>query len=602
MATPIPPRSKVNKKYTWNSESVFKTKKEWEAEVTSILADLPNIKKYEGRLGESPETLVEALDSVENLMKRLMHVLMYAGFSYNVDTTNQSSAAMYGKAQGVYGQAAGAIAFINPELLQIGKAKLDEWMRQNPKLGVQAHNMDNLFRKQAHVRSGEVEEILGMVSDPLGGAGNSSSMLTNADFKFKPATDSKGKKIVVTQGNFHTSLMEHPDRKVRQSAFESYMDKHVEFKNTLATNLTTSIKANVFYSQVRKHENSLSASLFENNIPVDVFHNLINTFRKNLPVWHRYFEIRRKALKLKEVTYYDMWAPIVKKKPKVSYEKAVDLICDSLAPLGKDYIDTLRQGCLKDRWVDVYPNQGKSNGAFSYGAPGTHPFIMMSYTDEVGSMSTLAHELGHSMHSYLTWKNQPLAYSDYSLFVAEVASNFNQAMMRGHLLKTITDKNFLISLIEEAVGGNFFRYFFQMPTLARFELETHQRVERGEPLTADSMQELMADLFSEGFGPKVKVDRPRVGMVWSTFGHLFSDYYVYAYATGISGAHALSGRILRGEPNAVEDYLGFLKSGSSVYPLDALKKAGVNLTTPKAVEETFAVMKGYIDRLEELVG
>jgi oligoendopeptidase F len=252
--------------------------------------------------------------------------------------------------------------------------------------------------------------------------------------------------------------------------------------------------------------------------------------------------------------------------------------------------------------VDVYPNKGKSNGAFSYGTPDTHPFIMMSYTDEVGSMSTLAHELGHSMHSHLTWKNQPLAYSDYSLFVAEVASNFNQAMMRGHLLKTITDKNFLIALIEEAVGGNFFRYFFQMPTLARFELETHQQVERGEPLTADSMQNLMADLFTEGFGPKVKIDRPRVGMVWSTFGHLFSDYYVYQYATGISGAHALSGKILRGEPNAVENYLGFLKSGSSSYPLDVLKKAGVDLATPKPVEETFAVMESYIDRLEELLG
>lgn len=602
MANQIPPRSKVNKKYTWNAESVFKTKKEWEAEVKNILADLPNIKKYEGRLGESVETLVEALDKMEDLMKRLLHVLVYAGFSYNVDTTNQNSAAMYGKVQGVNGQVAGTIAFINPELLQIGKAKLDEWMSQNPKLAIQAHNMNNLFRKQAHVRSGEVEEILGMVSDPLGGAGNSSSMLTNADFKFAPAIDSKGKKIMVTQGNIHTTLMEHPDRKVRQSAFESYMDKHLEFKNTLSTNLTTSIKANVFYSQARKHEDSLSASLFESNIPVEVFHNLINTFKKNLPVWHRYFEIRRKALKLKEVTYYDMWAPIGKKKTKVPYEKAVELICDSLAPLGKEYTDTVRRGCLKDRWVDVYPNQGKSNGAFSWGAFGTQPFIMMSYTDEVGSMSTLAHELGHSMHSYLTWKNQPLAYSEYSLFIAEVASNFNQAMMRGHLLKTITDKNFLISLIEEAVGGNFFRYFFQMPTLARFELETHQRAERGESLTADSMQELMADLFTEGFGPKVKVDRPRVGMIWSTFGHLFSDYYVYAYATGISGAHALSGRILRNEPNAVEDYLGFLKSGSSVYPLDVLNKAGVNLTTPKAVEETFAVMEGYIDRLEELVG
>jgi oligoendopeptidase F len=448
-----------------------------------------------------------------------------------------------------------------------------------------------------------VEEILGMLGDPFSGAQNSSSMLVNADFKFAPAKDKKGKKIEVTQGNIHTSLMEHPDRKVRQSAFESYMDKHLEFKNTLAANLTTSIKNNIFNMRARKFDTSLQAALFQLNIPESVFNNLINTFKKKLPVWHRYFELRRKALGLREVTYYDMWAPIVKNKPKVPFTKAVDMISESLAPLGKEYVDVLRQGCLKDRWVDIYPNKGKQNGAFSWGvAPDTHPFIMMSYTDEVGSMSTLAHELGHSMHSYLTGLNQPRVYNNYSLFVAEVASNFNQAMMRGHLLQTVKDKNLLIALIEEAVGHNFFRYFFQMPTLARFELETHQRVERGEALTADSMQELMADLFAEGFGPKVKVDRPRVGMIWSTFSHLFADYYVYSYATGISGAHALAGRILRGEPNAAQDYVTFLKSGSSLYALDVLKKAGVDLSTPKPVEETFAVMESYIDRLEELVG
>lgn len=602
MSKTIPLRSKIEKKYTWNAESVFKSAKEWEAELQGVLKDLPDIKKYQGKLGSSPETLLRALLAMESLMKRAMKVYMYAAFSYSVDTTDQKGAAMIGKAQGMFGQVAGAISFINPELLQIGKATLDDWMKKNEKLSVYRHSIRDLFRQQEHVRSSEVEELLGMLSDPMSGADNSTSMLVNADFKFAPATDSKGKKIEVTQGNFYSSLLEHPDRKVRQTAFDNYMDKHVEFKNTLAANLATSIKNNVFFMRAREHNSTLEASLFNNNIPVEVFHNLINTFKKNLPVWHRYFEIRRKALKLREITYYDMWAPLAKKKTKIPFEKAVDLISESLAPLGREYVETLRNGCLKERWVDRYPNKGKANGAFSYGTPGTHPFIMMSYTDEVGSMSTLAHELGHSMHSYLTWKNQPMPYSGYSLFVAEVASNFNQAMMRGHLLKTITDKNFLIALIEEAVGGNFFRYFFQMPTLARFELETHQRAERGEPLTADSMQNLMADLFTEGFGPKVKVDRPRVGMVWSTFSHLFADYYVYQYATGISGAHALSGKILRGEPNAVENYLGFLKSGSSDYPLNVLKKAGVDLTTPKPVEETFAVMESYIDRLEELVG
>lgn len=527
----IPPRSKIEKKHTWNSESVFKSQKDWEAELQGILKDIPALKKYQGSLGTSPQTLLEALQSMEALMKRVMKVYMYAAFSYSVDTTNQKAVAMIGKAQGMYGQAAGAVSFINPELLQIGNATLDDWMIQNEALGVYRQSIRDLFRQQEHVRSSEVEELLGMLSDPMSGADNSTSMLVNADFKFAPAVDSKGKKIEVTQGNFYSTLLEHPDRNVRQTAFENYMDRHIEFKNTLAANLATSIKNNVFFMRAREHNSTLEASLFNNNIPVEVFHSLINTFKKNLPVWHRYFEIRRKALKQKEITYYDMWAPLAKKKVKIPFEKAVELIADSLAPLGREYVETLRNGCLKERWVDRYPNKGKANGAFSYGAPGTHPFIMMSYTDDVGSMSTLAHELGHSMHSFLTWQNQPMPYSSYSLFVAEVASNFNQAMMRGHLLKTITDKNFLIALIEEAVGGNFFRYFFQMPTLARFELETHQRAERGEPLTADSMQNLMADLFSEGFGRKVKVDRPRVGMVWSTFSHLFADYYVYQYAT-----------------------------------------------------------------------
>ena len=598
----IPARKQVNKKYTWNAESVYKTPKDWEAALKAVIEDIPNVKKFEGKLGESPETLYEGMQAIEKISLRAQTIFMYAQFDYAVDTTNQDSAAMVGKAQGMAGQVFAAISFLNPELLYIGKEKLDAWMNSFEKLASYRQSFDDLFRQQAHVRSAEVEEILGMTADPFSGSSNSTSMLVNADFKFAPAEDSKGKKIEITQSNFYSTLLEHPDRKVRQTAFNSYHDKHIEFKNTLATNLSSSISANVFNMRARKFDTTLSASLFNNNIPEEVFHNLINTFKSKLPVWHRYFEIKRKALKLKDFQYYDVWAPLSKKKVPLTFEQAVDYVSDSLAPLGKEYVDTLRQGCLKDRWVDSTANIGKMNGAFSYGSPETHPFIMMSFTNDIGSMSTLAHELGHSMHSYLSWKNQPVTYSNYSLFVAEVASNFNQAMMRGHLLKTIKDKNFLISLIEEAVSGNFFRYFFQMPTLARFELETHQRAERGEPLNADSMQNLMADLFTEGFGPKVKIDRPRVGMVWSTFSHLFADYYVYQYATGISGAHALSARILRGEPNAAEDYLGFLKAGSSKYPLDVLKGAGVDLTTPQAVEETFAVMEGYIDRLEELVG
>lgn len=600
MTKTIPPRNKINPKHTWNAESVFPTVQAWEDEVRKITAEIPDVKKFAGRLSEGPAILLEALTASEHLMNRAATVFMYAGFSYAVDTTNQQAAGMRSRAQAVYSDALAAVSFLQPEILQIGQSTLEQWMQQEPKLAIHRHNFEDLFRKQAHVRSAEVEELLGMVSDPLSGPGTISSMLTDADFKFKPIKDSKGNKIEVTQSNYHTALMHMDDRKARKAAYQSYMDKHLEFRNTLASSLSTSITANIFYMRARRHESSLAASLFDLNIPTAVFYNLIDTFKKNLPVWHRYFDIRRKALGLKEIAYYDLWAPIAKKRVKIPFEKAVDMICAGLAPMGREYVDVIRKGCLEERWVDIYPNLGKTNGAFSWGTPGTHPFIMMSYTDEMVSMSTLAHELGHSMHSYLTWKHQPLTYTNYSLFVAEVASNFHQAMVRGHLFNTVNDRNFQIALIEEAMG-NFFRYFFQMPTLARFELETHERVERGEPLTADSMIDLMADLFGEGFGPRFKMDRERVGMTWSTFGHLYSDYYVYSYATGISGAHALAGRILRGEPNAVENYLDFLKSGSSDYSLNVLKKAGVDLTSPQPVEETFAVMKSYIDRLEKLL-
>jgi len=264
-------------------------------------------------------------------------------------------------------------------------------------------------------------------------------------------------------------------------------------------------------------------------------------------------------------------------------------------------VSILRNGCLRDRWVDVFPNKGKRAGAFSHGAPGTYPFIMMSYGDTVFSLSTLAHELGHSMHSYLTWQTQPLVYSDYSLFVAEVASNFHQALVRAYLFEHNPDPTFQLSLIEEAMA-NYHRYFLIMPTLARFELEMHEAVERGEGLTADRMIERLADLFGEAYGEEMVFDRQHMGIQWARFGHLYRDYYVYQYATGISGANALANRILSGEDGAVEDYLRFLKAGSSVYPLDVLKMAGVDLTQPHTVEESFAVLSDMVDRLEGLVG
>ncbi len=591
-------RSGVPEGEKWNRESVFPGGKEWEEETRRIEESIGGWPARKGTLSKGADVLASLLEARDDLVRRLEVVYMYAGMEFNVDTSDNRASAMLGRARVLHGKVMSALAWIEPELLSLGREKVAEWVAGEPRLSVYEHYFHNLFRSAPHVRSDEVEEILAALADPFSGPSNTASRLTSADFRFPAAVGEDGVERTLTQGTLDV-ILAGADREARRTAWENYMDRYVEHQNTLASNLETSVGQNVFLSRARRHGDTLSASLFENNIPVEVFHNLIETFRRSLPTWHRYWVVRTKALGVEKLHPYDIWAPLAKKKPVIPFERAVEWICEGIAPLGEEYVSAVRRGCFEERWVDRAPNEGKTAGAFSWGAHGTHPFIVMSYGDDMGALSTLAHELGHSMHSRLTWANQPPVYGDYSLFVAEVASNFHQAMVRAHLFETNDDVDFRISLIEEAMD-NFHRYFFIMPTLALFEQEIHRIVEKGEGLTADGMIDLMTALLEEGYGGKVEIDRERSGMTWATFGHLYSDYYVYQYATGISGAHALSKRILAGEEGAAEDYLDFLSAGGSKYPLDALKEAGVDLTKPDAVEETFAVLAGMVEKLEEL--
>jgi oligoendopeptidase F len=594
----IPARAAIARDYTWNAESVFESRAAWEAEFQQVMQAVPTLNHFQGRLAEGASVLADYRDLNEQLYRRVGTLYMYAVMSQSVEATDQEAVAMTGRAAGLFAQFRAAAAFAEPELLALGQETLNLWLRQEPRLAGYRQYLDNLFRQAAHIRSAEVEEVLGLVTEPFGMIDNTSDMLVNADLTFRPATNAGGETVAIAQSNFH-KLLADPDRDLRRTAWEAYADGYLAFKNTFASNLTAAIKRDVFFARARHYSSALEAALDADHLLVEVFHNLVATCRKHLPTWHRYWAVRRKALQVDTLHPYDIWAPLTPAAPTVPYQQAVDWIADGMRPLGDDYVNTLRQGCRQDRWVDVYPNQGKREGAFSFGWPGTHPFIMMSYNDHLGDLSTLAHELGHSMHSYLTWQNQPTVYTPYSIFVAEVASNFNQALVRAHLMRQNPDPQFQIALIGEAMD-NIHRYFFIMPTLARFELETHERIERGQGLTADSMIDLMADLFSEGYGGEMHVDRQRVGITWAQFSHLYNNFYVFQYATGISAAHALAGRILAGEPGAAERYLQFLSAGSSLYPLDALKLAGVDMTTPQAVEATFAVLAGYVDRLEQL--
>jgi oligoendopeptidase F len=594
----VPTRGEIALAHTWNAESVFPNSNDWEAEFARVTAQIADLARFHGHLGDGPDTLASWLELSDQLHRRLGQLYVYASMSHEVDTANQEASARYDRTIGLAARAQAAGAFAEPELLAIGQATLLEWAGTEPRLAIYAQYFDQIERRRAHIRTAEVEELLGMLRDPFATATNIHGVMVDADLRFQPARDIAGAEYALAQGTI-TALLNHPDREVRRTAWESYADAHLAAKNAMASCLATGVKQQVFMARARRYPSALEASLAESHIPVAVFHNLIETFRRNLPTWHRYWRIRQRALGYDTLRVYDTRAPLATNPPRVPFEQAIEWISTGMQPLGAEYVEIMRKGALEQRWVDIYPNRSKRMGAFSSGVQGTHPFILMSYNDDIFSMSTLAHELGHSLHSYYAWQAQPQIYSDYSLFAAEVASNFNQALVRAHLLNSNSDPDFQIAVIEEAMA-NFHRYFFIMPTLARFELEIHQRVERGEALNADGLITLMADLFREGYGDAVTMDDQRVGITWGQFStHLYSNFYVYQYATGLSGAHALAAGVLAGRPHAAENYLAFLKAGSSGYPLDTLRIAGVDLEQPEPVEQTFAVLAQLIDRLEQ---
>jgi len=596
--TPIVPRNAVDPAFTWNAPKVFATIADWELAFEQTVQLLPTLQQFAGHLADNADTLVTALEQIDTVSLRVARLTMYANFAVAVDTTDQQATALADRAGGLQGQLAAATAFRRPEIIAIGTDTIHQWCQQEPRLAVYTHYFDSIFRLIDHIRTTAVEEILGLVREPFASVAQTATKLINAEMPFPLATDSTDATHAVNQASIST-LLADTDRELRRTAYESYADGHLVFKNTLASNLATAIKQDVFYARVRRFSSSLESALFTNAIPVEVFHNTLAVYKEHLPTWHRYWAARRRMLNYATLHPYDIFNSLSENPPTITYPQAVDFISAGMQPLGDEYVQALRKGCLEDRWVDVYPNLGKRSGAFSYGTPDTFPFIMMSYTDNIASMSTLAHELGHSLHSYHTWQSQPLPYANYSLFVAEVASNFNQAMVRAHLLRTQTDRDFQLAIIDEAMR-NFHRYFFIMPTLARFELAMHERSEQGKSLTADYMNATLADLFSEGYGDEVTIDRDREGITWAQFNHMYANFYVFQYATGIAGAHALSEQVLTGDPQAAERYRSFLRAGGSLYPLDALKLAGVDMTTPEPVERTFGVLSGLVDRLEQL--
>lgn len=595
----LPTRSEIPLEDTWKLEDIFQTDQQWESEFQEVKQLIPSMSSYQGKLGESADSLFKALQAQDQLLERIGKLYTYAHMRYDQDTTNSFYQGLDDRIKNLYTQAASTLAYIVPEILSIDEEKVKKFLNEKEELKLYEHSLDELNLQRPHVLSAEQEALLAEASEVMSASSNTFGMLNNADIQFPSIKDENGNEVDVTHGRY-IRFLESADQRVRKDAFQAVYDTYGKFKNTFASTLSGQVKKDNFNARVRKYSSARHAALAADNIPESVYENLVNTVNKNLHLLHRYVKLRKKVLKLDKIHIYDLYTPLVKDvKMEIPYEEAKDLILKGLAPLGEDYLNVLKEG-FSNRWVDIHENKGKRSGAYSSGAYGTNPYILMNWQDNVNNLFTLAHEFGHSVHSYYTRKEQPYAYGSYSIFVAEVASTCNEALLNDYLLKTIDDEQKRLYLLNHFLEG-FRGTVFRQTMFAEYEHLIHKKAQENEALTADLLTKEYYELNKKYFGEEdIEIDE-EIGLEWSRIPHFYYNYYVYQYATGYSAATALSNQILTEGQPAVDRYLDFLKSGSSDYPIEVLKKAGVDMTSSKPIEEACKVFEEKLNEMEALL-
>lgn len=594
----LPSRSEIKVEDTWKLEDIFASDDAWEKEFEEVKALIPQMEKFKGKLGESAQTLYDALQEQDELTMRVSKLYTYAHMRYDQDTTNSFYQGLNDRIKTLYTQIASALSYVTPEILSIEESKIKQYMAEHKELKLYAHALDEITRERPHILSESEEALLAQASEVLGSSSNTFGMLNNADLEFPSIKDENGEEVEITHGRY-IRFLESSDRRVREEAFKAVYETYGKFKNTFASTLSGTVKKDNFSARVRHYNSARHSALSTNNIPEEVYDNLVKTVNDNLHLLHRYIDLRKKVLGIEELHMYDLYTPLVKDvKMEVTYEEAKDYILKGLKPLGEDYRNVLKEG-FENRWVDVHENKGKRSGAYSSGTYGTNPYILMNWQDNVNNLFTLAHEFGHSVHSYYTRKTQPYPYGDYSIFVAEVASTCNEALLNDYLLKTIDDEKQRLYLLNHYLEG-FRGTVFRQTMFAEFEHDVHVRAQNGEPLTPELLTKLYYDLNKKYFGDNLVIDE-EIGLEWARIPHFYYNYYVYQYATGFSAAAALSKQILEEGEAAVERYVGFLKSGSSDYPIEVLKKAGVDMTTSQPIEEALAVFEEKLTEMERLL-
>jgi oligoendopeptidase F len=598
MATALPKRSEVQIEYTWDLGTIYPSDGAWEQDFSRVSTELPDLAQYQGRLGESAQTFLDAMTARDSASEILGRLFVYANLRLHEDTTNTTYQALADRVTTLASEFGTATAYMTPEILAIPQERLDAFLEQEPRLQVYRHALDEINRERPHILPAEQEALLAQASEIGNAPERIYEMLTSADLKLPVVRDENGNEVQLTQGNYVPRFLENRDRTVRAAAFEAMLGTYKAYVNTFGTTLGAQVKRDIFFARARRYEDSLAAALGPNNIPVSVYDNLLATVDRNLPVLHRYLRLRKRLLGLDDLHMYDLYVPMVKDvEYKVAYDEAQQQVARALEPLGAEYVAALRQG-FQSRWIDVYENMGKRSGAYSWGTYGTNPFMLLNYQESLDSMFTLAHEAGHSMHSFFTWKNQPFPYGSYTLFVAEVASTLNEALMTHYLLQHTEDRALRMYVINHALE-TYRTTLYRQTLFAEFEREAHKRAEAGESLTPELLNSIFKGLNEKYYGAEVTVD-DLIGVEWARIPHFYSSFYVYQYATGISASAALASLILdEGEP-AVQRYLGFLASGSSDYSINLLRGAGVDLSTPEPIQQALDTFGRYIDEMEQL--
>lgn len=582
----LPDREQVDIKYRWHMEDLYHTDEDWERDYDKLSHMETEITGYQGKLGESAQSLLEALKTQDAISKRLEKVYVYASQKSHENMADDRYQDFASRASSLMMRLEAAGSFLVPELLQIPEEKIEQFLEKNQELRVYRRYLKNLLRQKPHILSGDTENLLAQVQEIAHGPSDIFAMFNNADLKFPAIRDEQGQEVELTHGRF-IMFMESRNREVRREAFEALYSAYGAFKNTLAATFRSNVKQAAFYAKVRKYESSLQMALDDSNIPEAVYNNLIDTVRKNLSLLHRYAAIRKEKLGLEELHMYDLYVPMVPGTDrKIPYEEAKKIVKDGLAPLGEDYQALLQKG-YDSGWIDVYENKGKRSGAYSWGAYGTHPYVLLNYQDNLNNVFTLAHEMGHALHSWYSDETQPYIYAGYKIFVAEVASTCNESLLIHHLMDTCSDpkeKQYLINYFLEQFRGTLFR----QTMFAEFEKKVHQMEESGQVLTPDTLCDTYYQLNQEYFGPDTVVD-PQIALEWARIPHFYTPFYVYQYATGFSAAIAISRRILSGDKHTLDGYKKFLRGGSSMDPIDLLRLAGVDMTSPEPIRQALTL-------------